>query len=410
MYNIDEGLASRAKLVKNMRAILDAADAEKRGMTSEDTQTYERMAAEVDQITQRVKLETETRQHEETIARITGRPVIPQSADEDAVRKEVRAAVQRGFHHYLTREIGAPPDPETTKEFRALSQGVATEGGYLVPHEFAAQLIEDVKNETFVLQGARVWPLSKASEIQFPVLDARLGAIQWGGELTQPNLDSTLAFGQRTLTPRHGMLRLQVSRKLVRNSAIPLEDLIRAEFAYAQAIGIEQALITGVGGYQPLGFMVASASGVSTARDYSTGNTTTAITFDNLIGQKYNIKPQYYPRLCWCFHRSVMREVAKLKDGVQRYLWQPSQQAGQPDTLLGFPLRQSEYMPNTMTSGLYVGALCDWSRYYVTIGLDMELQRLDEIAARTNQVEYILRFEIDGAPVREEAFSRVQLA
>jgi HK97 family phage major capsid protein len=36
-------------------------------------------------------------------------------------------------------------------------------------------------------------------------------------------------------------------------------------------------------------------------------------------------------------------------------LWLPSLTQGAPDTLLGAPLDESEYVPNTFTTGKYVG-------------------------------------------------------
>jgi len=40
----------------------------------------------------------------------------------------------------------------------------------------------------------------------------------------------------------------------------------------------------------------------------------------------------------------------------------------------------------------------------------MEVQRLTELYARTNQIGFIGRLKTDGMPVTEEAFARVKLA
>jgi HK97 family phage major capsid protein len=42
--------------------------------------------------------------------------------------------------------------------------------------------------------------------------------------------------------------------------------------------------------------------------------------------------------------------------------------------------------------------------------LSMQIQRLNELYAETNQVGFIGRLGTDGAPVLEEAFVRVKLA
>jgi HK97 family phage major capsid protein len=83
---------------------------------------------------------------------------------------------------------------------------------------------------------------------------------------------------------------------------------------------------------------------------------------------------------------------------------------GSPDTILEVPYLMSEFAPSTFTTGLYVGIIGDLTWYYIADSLRMEIQRLDELYAATNQVGFIGRLECDGAPVLEEAFARVKLA
>ena len=70
----------------------------------------------------------------------------------------------------------------------------------------------------------------------------------------------------------------------------------------------------------------------------------------------------------------------------------------------------SEYAPNTFTSALYVGIIGDFSNYWIADAIDLEIQRLVELYAETNQTGIIGRASADGAPVLEEAFVRVALA
>ena len=91
-------------------------------------------------------------------------------------------------------------------------------------------------------------------------------------------------------------------------------------------------------------------------------------------------------------------------------MWQGSIVGGAPDRLLGFPALISEYAPNTFTTGLYVGILGAFQNYWIAEALGVQIQRLDELYAETNQVGFIMRSEIDGMPVLEEAFARVTLA
>jgi HK97 family phage major capsid protein len=109
------------------------------------------------------------------------------------------------------------------------------------------------------------------------------------------------------------------------------------------------------------------------------------------------------------FHRDAIRQIQQLKDTTNQYLWQPSVLAGQPDTLLGYGVLESEYIPNTFTTGLYVGMFGDLSSYWICDQLNYTVQRLTELYAATNQVGFIGRMSTDGAPVDELAFSRIKL-
>ena len=83
--------------------------------------------------------------------------------------------------------------------------------------------------------------------------------------------------------------------------------------------------------------------------------------------------------------------------------------AGEPDRLLNLPVMMSEYAPSTLTASQYVGALGDFSNYWIADALDMQIQRLVELYAETNQTGFIGRMESDGMPVLAEAFVRVKL-
>jgi HK97 family phage major capsid protein len=78
--------------------------------------------------------------------------------------------------------------------------------------------------------------------------------------------------------------------------------------------------------------------------------------------------------------------------------------------ILGLPTTTSEWAPNAFTTGQYAGMLGDFLHYWVADALSMQIQRLNELYAETNQNGFIGRLETDGAPVLEEAFVRVKLA
>jgi HK97 family phage major capsid protein len=317
--------------------------------------------------------------------------------------KEIRNA----FVNYL-REANS----NAMSVYNAVQQDNPTQAGYLVaPQQFMSELIQEKNNLTFMRQLSRVLPpLAKAASMGFPKRTTRMSTFAWGTEIKAPTPDTALAFGKREFIPKPATGGILVSKTLARNSAINIDSYLRTEMAYNQATNEEQAFLTGDGAGKPLGVFTSHVDGISTARDVSTGNTATDIKFDNLFEVKYSIKEQYQQGLSWLFHRDGVKRIAKLKDGEGQYIWQQSVSLGTPDILMSYPVKMSEYAPNTFTTGLYVGLLGNFKEgYWICDALSMEIQALLELYALTNQIFYIGRHETDGMPVLEECFARVKL-
>lgn len=296
-------------------------------------------------------------------------------------------------------------------DFRALQVDTDTAGGYLVSsEEFVARLIQAIDNQVFVRRYATVYPVASADSLGVPTLDEDVDDPVWTAEIKTGNEDSSLAFGKRSLSPHPVSKRIKVSRTLLRKSVLPVEQIISDRLGYKFGVVEENAYLNGPGGQQPLGIFVASNDGIPASRDVSTDNTATDIKADGLINAKYTLKGQYHAEARWLFHRNAVRNIRKLKDGNGQYLWQAGVASDRPSTILELPYDMSEYAPSTFTAGSYVGALAVWRFYWIADALNLQVQRLDELYAETNQVGFIGRKETDGMPVLAEAFVRVQLA
>lgn len=399
-----ELLEKRANLIKQARELVDKAEKENRDFTAEEKQGYDKLFAEADELRQRAerleaqaKLEAELAQPVNEVVHTRGNGGNVEAAKPD---------FEKRFKAWITRNYGAL-NPE---EYRALQADLDVSGGYLRPPEqFVNQLIKAVDDVAFIRQWATVFQVSQAASMGVPTLDADPADSNWTTELATGSEDSTMAFGKRELRPHPLAKRIKISKKLLM-SVPSAEGLVRDRLAYKFGITMEKAFLTGTGAGQPLGVFTASSDGISTSRDVSTGNTSTAITMDGLKEAKYTLKPAYWPRARWLFHRDGVKQIAKLKDDNGQYLWAESVRVGEPDRLLGLPAFMSEYAPNTFTTGLYVGLLGDFSNYWIADAQGMELQMLVELYAETNQVGLIGRMDSDGQPTLEEAFVRVKLA
>ena len=405
----------RGQHVEAMQKIRDKADAETRDMTAEEIQEFDRLDKEQERLGESVqreerleaaKRDLETRTSDSGIRPMPGGYGTPGAPlANPRASKEYRDV----FRNYLLD--GPVAVSILSQELRnTLQMDVFTKGGALVaPEEFSNTLIQAVDDLVFLRQWATKYTVTSAAALGVPTLDADPADADWTSELLTGSL-GTMTFGKRELRPHPVAKRIKVSNKLLRASALNPESLVRARLAYKFGITEEKTFLTGTGVQQPLGLFTASADGIPTTRDVSTGNTTTAIGADGLIEAKYSLKGNYWPRARWLWSRTAVKEIRKLKDGNGQYLWAAGLAGGQPDTILDVPYAVSEYVPATFTTGLYVGMIGDFSQYWIVDALDMTVQRLVELYAETNETGFIGRAEVDGAPVLAEAFARVKLA
>lgn len=404
-YQIRELRQKRSGLVQQARAILDGAG--ERDLTVEENNRYDRLMEDANKLYKRIEQEERQLSAELDLDQPAGSgPVHTLVQPGPGEVRQRPGEDTRHFDRYL-REGRSHLDE---REFRALQADLDVSGGFITaPQRFINQLIKAVDDIVYIRQWGTPNPVMEAQSLGVPTLENDPADADWTTELATGSEDSTMDFGKRELYPHPLAKRIKVSRKLLRLTP-NAEDLVRNRLGYKFQITWEKAGMTGSGANQPLGVFTASSLGISTSRDVSTGNDQTSIKFDGLYEAKYTLKPQYWNRARWLFHRDGQKQIAKLKDGEGRYLWTESVRVGEPDRLLGFPAFMSEYAPNTFTSGQYVGILGDFSFYWYADALMFELQRLDELYAESNQVGLIGRWESDGMPVLEEAFVRVKLA
>jgi HK97 family phage major capsid protein len=415
----------RMKCIADARAILDAAEKDNRvgKLNAEEERQWNAHLDEQEELRKHIdrekklstvegELDSIDREYERGQERKIEKAATKTSEKDSLIRSAIpemdTPEYRKAFQKYL---VTGGTSSLSAEEARSLSQGSSPEGGFFVPtQEFVNTLIKFVDDAVFMRQKAVKHQLAKAVSLGIPSWDTDPSDADWTTEIGTGSLDSSMRTGKRELSPKPLAKRVKLSLTLLRNSAIPVDTLVLQRLAYKFGVTEEKAFLTGGGATDPLGVLTASNNGISTGRDISTDNTTIAPTFDGLKNAKYFLKAQYWNSAEWMFHRDVVKLLAKIKDGEGRYVWADGVVGTEPGTLMGFPLNVSEYMPNTLTTGKYVGILGDFSFYHIADSLQFGIQRLNELYAETNQVGFIGRLETDGMPVLEEAFVRVKLA
>lgn len=447
---LNELKEKRGKIIADQQAILDLADKEERDLSADEETNYENLETEFNSLTDQIndakdkhekaeKRKADLEAAQEELNKPENQPIRPDVSgsrgggrDDDETRlyeydqperykdalREYRSETGDRYatqaYNDAFRRVLAVDNKiallDALQHKRALQADLDVEGGFLVvPEQFIARLIKTMDNLVFVRRSATVISVPNAASLGAPTLDTDPDDPTWTSEIRTGTEDSAMGFGKRDLHPHPLAKRIKISKKLLRVARMNIEQIVRDRLAYKFGIVEENAFLNGAGVDEPLGVFTASDYGISTGRDVSTGNTTTAIKADNLINCKYTLKAQYRSRCRWAFHRDAIAKIRKLKTGDGEYLWKQGL-SDRPDTILELPAEESEYVPNTFTSGLYVGILGDWSFYWIADALNMNVQVLTELYAESNQNGYIGRKETDGMPVLEEAWVRVALA
>ena len=424
----------RAKLINDARKIHDAADAEKRALTGEEKQEFQRLMDASDAIQDSIR-DAERLELAEAALEASQRVTTPDRPGENRVgtdnrvsplaSEEYRTAfvkfVTQGPKTFREADLRAIDAVSNMPEIRSLQADSAVAGGFLVaPQDFIDSVILFVKNLVFMRALGTNYEVTNSGSLGIPALDADPADEDWTSELATGTEDSTMAFGKRELYPRPLAKRIKISRRLLLLSR-QAEPLVRDRLAYKFAVTEEKAFMTGSGVQQPLGLFTASGNGISTNQDIQTVSAG-VIKADDVIAMKYNLKVQYWnrPSTRFIFHRHTMQMIRLLKDANNQFLWQPSGLGSNLnddglDRIVDVPVVMSEYAPDQgttnsgMTSGKYLGIIGDMKFYYIATMLNMVLQRLDELYAETNQVGFIGRMEIDGMPALEEAFTRLKV-
>lgn len=311
----------------------------------------------------------------------------------DAGVAERRAA----YLAYLRRGNGA-----SAEEVRALSVSNDPQGGYLAPPEIATEFIRDLTLFSPIRSIATVRQITGPS-IKYPRRTSITNA-QWEGETTDED-ESNIALGQIDIPARNLATYVDLSNILLSDSGGAAEAEVR--MALAEDFGKKEgtAFISGAGPLQPEGMMTNASVGYTPSGNASTLGTAPA---DLLITVMYSMAAAYRARATWLMNGTTLAAIRKLKDGNGQYLWQPSLQAGQPETILGRPVAECPDMDD-IGSGTTPIAFGDIATAYRIIDrVDMSILVNPYLLATKGQTRIHATRRVGGAVVQPNALKKIK--
>jgi len=381
--------AERRNAWEQAKTTLEAAEAENRELTAEETGAFEKANEAIDSLDARIQTLLD---HEKRAAK----------ADEYAAELEQRGAkldaadpADSELRSFLKGErrsmVVAPERPLSVQEYRDLSKLSAGAGANTVKTGFYEKLMAHLIEVSGIMSaGPTVLATQTGEQIQVPKTTSHSSGalIAEAGSITE----SDPAFGQVALDAYKYAMSVQVSTELVTDTSVDLLGYLAMQAGRAVGNAFGAHAITGTGSSQPNGVVTAATLGVTGSASVSG-----AFTADNLIDLYFSvIAPYRNSASCgWLMRDATLGAVRKLKDTTNQYIWQPSLQVGAPDTLLGKPVHTD---PNVAAVALSAKSVVfgDFSQYFVRTVQGIRFERSDDFAFQNDLVTFRCIFRADG--------------
>jgi HK97 family phage major capsid protein len=378
---IEQQMEQRATAWEAAKKILDVATAEKRDLTAEETQTYEKISKELEdrQATiekfradeaRELRLDAATREMADQVRPVADAPRGVRS-DAEVIRSMAKGELRS--HSFEKRDL------------------VKTQTGAPVPTSFYDQVIMLARTVGPMLQTSTVLNTASGENLQIPSL-AQYSTAAIVGEGTASAESDPVFNSFITLGAFKFSFLVQLSSELIEDSGVDILSFLATQVGNELGFRVNDSLTTGTGSAQPKGIVVASSLGVTGG----TG-TTGAFTADNLISLVYSVDTAGR-RLAgsgFQMNSSSIAKMRSLKDTAGNYVFSPALNADANDLLLGYPVFENPGMANTGTAAKSVifGHL---PSYFVRQVGGIKLDRSDDFAFNTGLVTFRATMRVDG--------------
>ncbi|MCX8476959.1 MAG: phage major capsid protein [Sphingomonas sp.] len=246
-------------------------------------------------------------------------------------------------------------------ETKAMSGASDTAGGYAVPQEIDARIDATLKAVSPIRAIATV---VKVGSSGYRKLIASGGiASGWAAETATRPETATPTFNE--VAPPSGDLYANpaASQAMLDDAAFDVEEWLAVEIAREFAAAEGSAFVNGNGTNKPKGFLAAATStALDASRPFGTlqylasgaAGAFAANPEEKLIDLVQSLRAPYRQGASWVMNSTTLARIRKFKTSDGAFLWAPSLAAGQPATLLGYPVVEAEDMPDIAANSLSI--------------------------------------------------------
>lgn len=329
---------------------------------------------------------------------------------------ERRTALQqraKALQTVETKAFGGDDGFETRAAQTVTSTGSA--GGFALPEVIERQIARLSVDISPIRQISMVRTVGSPDYKE--LFDVNGAAFEWVGEAGTRSQTNTPDLAE--VAPTFGMAsaKPQASEESLDDLFFNVEDWLIMSAAEAIAQGEGAAYVSGNGTNKPTGFL-AGPTPVTTAdasRAFGTlqyiasgqaaALPTSADVFYDLV---YSLRARYRANARWVTSKLVLAAMRKYKDTANQYLWQPSLQASEPATFLGYSVVEAEDMP-AVAGNAFPLAFGDFREgYLIADRVGMRMTR-DEITT-PGFVKFYIRKRTGGKIRNSQAIKLMKVA
>ena len=334
---------------------------------------------------------------------------LPLGGDPDAEGATENGKFKR-FGEYLSSVYLACNKNQTDARLKILQEASGESGGFLVPEQFRAELLNDMLEEAFFRPRARVIPITGPTAIPRINVTTHSGSVfggvtaYWRKEGATLSTDATQpTFGQLRLVPKELIGYTEAGNHLLADSAITLEPVLRMIFAEALTFYEEESFINGDGVGEPLGILNSAAT-VSVAKE--TGQAAATIVAENLDKMYSRLLPRSQNRAVWLASPDAFPQLAAMSRSVGTggsVVWVGNMTGAPPTTIYGRPVIYTEHCKSVGTTGdIY---LIDPTYYIIGDRQALAISSSEHVKFATNETAWRFVQRLDGAPWMNSAIT-----
>lgn len=300
-------------------------------------------------------------------------------------------------------------------EMKALSGTSGAEGGFAVPREIDALVDATLASVSPIRAIANVVTVGSAGYRKL----VASGGIEsgWASETAARDETDTPVFNE--IAPPMGDLFANpaASQAMLDDAAFDVETWLADEIAREFARAEGAAFVGGNGTNKPKGFLTyPTAATGDGARAFGTiqhvlsgaAGAFAANPEEKLIDLVQALRAPYRQGAVFVLNSATLARIRKFKTSDGALLWQPSLSAGQPATLLGYPVVEAEDMPDIGANALAI-AFGNFRAGYL-IAERGETQVLRDPYSNKPFVHFYATKRVGGAVTNSEAIKVMKFA